>query len=477
MAKRRKNGAGSLRQRPDGRWEGRYYIGTNLSGFPKCKSVYGATKAECEEKLDKLVGTLGAIKLGRIKPDTPFGQWLSFWYDVYCRPNLKESTQVNYEATIRNHILPNIAEIPLNALTTLDLQMFYNHMKTHGRLRYVEKLGSGLSNSAVRHCHLICHSALERARIEGLIRSNPSNGCKLPPKRSREMQILSKNELRRFLYQAKEDGYFEFFLLALATGMRRGEISALQWEDLNTRTGELTICRQVNRLNNRLSISETKTKSSARTVVLPLVVVRVLEAYREKTDSRWMFPSPVIDDAPHDPTAWRRVLSRILERTDCKHVRFHDLRHTFATAALEYGMDVKTLSTVIGHTTSATTLDVYAHITNDMLNQAALIIERGIAKNDVEEEEEEAEEEEAFEFVPYQPKIRKPGTGCVYQINDHLFEGKYSPVWVDGKRRSFNVYGHTQEECETLLAMMIEEKKAERDRLRQESKERGKPRS
>jgi len=112
-----------------------------------------------------------------------------------------------------------------------------------------------------------------------------------------------------------------------------------------------------------------------------------------------------------------------------------------------------------------------------MLNQAALIIERGIAKNDVEEEEEEAEEEEAFEFVPYQPKIRKPGTGCVYQINDHLFEGKYSPVWVDGKRRSFNVYGHTQEECEALLAMMIEEKKAERDRLRQESKERGKPRS
>jgi len=461
-----------LRQRSDGRWEGRYYIGTNASGNPKCKCVYGKTREECEAKLDKLVGVVGAVKSGRIKPDTPFGQWLTFWYDIYCRPNLRESTQISYEGMINNHILPNIGDIPLNSLNTIDLQMFYNHMKQHGRIKHVEKFGTGLSNSTVRHCHLICHSALERAKIEGLIRANSSEGCKLPPKRSREMQILSKNELRRFLYQAKEDGCFEFFLLELATGMRRGELSALQWDDLNTRTGELTISRQVNRLNNRLAITETKTKGSVRTVVLPITVVKILEALHQKSDSRWMFPSPVIEDSPNDPTSWRRILSRLLEHSGCKHVRFHDLRHTFATAALEYGMDVKTLSSVIGHTTSATTLDVYAHITNDMLNHAALLIERGIAKNEVDGKEDAAveQEEEPFVFTPYKRKIRKPGAGCVYQINDHLFEGKYSPVWVDGKRRRFNVYGHTREECEELLSAMINEKRAERDALLLENK-------
>lgn len=108
-------------------------------------------------------------------------------------------------------------------------------------------------------------------------------------------------------------------------------------------------------------------------------VVSVLEELHSKTTSKWMFPSPVkLNDEPLDPSAIKNRFTLILERANCKHIRFHDLRHTFATMALQSGMDVKTLSSVIGHVSSATTLDIYAHITDDMQRGAAKKIERGI---------------------------------------------------------------------------------------------------
>lgn len=149
-------------------------------------------------------------------------------------------------------------------------------------------------------------------------------------------------------------------------------------------------------------------------------------------------------------------------------MRFHDLRHTFATMALENGMDIKTLSSVIGHKSSATTLDIYAHTTDAMQHNAAANIERGIGENEVQEETEvppEKTEMPMTDFVAYKGKIRKPGTGCVTEINDHLFEGRYSPMWVDGKKRGFNVYAKTREEVEVKLAELIVQVKAEKKRL------------
>ena len=158
----------------------------------------------------------------------------------------------------------------------------------------------------------------------------------------------------------------------------------------------------------------------------------------------------------------------ILDRAGCKHIRFHDLRHTFATMALENGMDIKALSSAIGHKSSATTLDIYAHTTDAMQLNAATNIERGIGENDIPEEIEESTEKTEMpmtDFEPYKGKIRKPGTGCITEINDHLFEGCYSPMWVDGKKRGFNVYAKTREEVEVKLEELIVEKKAEKKRL------------
>ena len=131
-------------------------------------------------------------------------------------------------------------------------------------------------------------------------------------------------------------------------------------------------------------------------------------------------------------------------------------------------MDIKTLSSVIGHKSSATTLDIYAHTTDAMQLNAATNIERGIGENDIPEETEESIEKTEMpmtDFEPYKGKIRKPGTGCITEINDHLFEGRYSPMWVDGKKRGFNVYAKTREEVKVKLAELIVNVKAEKKRL------------
>lgn len=287
--------------------------------------------------------------------------------------------------------------------------------------------------------------------------------------------MLTQNEILRFLHQAKEEGYYELFLLELGTGMRRGEILALKWSDLNFSTGELRIERQVYIIKAEVIISTPKTKASVRIVILPPSLVKILAEYKKSVDSDWMFPSPLDNSRPRNPSSVRKRLQLILERAGCKKVRFHDLRHTFATMALEHGMDIKTLSATIGHVSSATTLDIYSHITDTMQQQAAVRIDRKIGGTDAQMptiKQEARKDTTPIEFTPYTPKIRKSGTGCVTMINDHLYEGRYTPTNAHGKRESHNIYAKTREECEEKLAEMIlqvkAQIKAEKERLNAE---------
>ena len=459
----------NIYKRKDGRWEGRGVIGYDDNGYPKTKNVLAKTKKECVEKLQKLKEECGGLKPEKVRPEMPFGDWLTYWYENHSKPKIRPTTQETYESRIRLHIIPEIGDIPLNKLAQNDLQQFYGRLKKSGRKRFTDKYGEGLSDRMVRMCHATCRSALEKAVQDGLIRVNPAIGCKLPPKKAREMQVLTREELQRFLIQAKFEGYYEVFLLDLATGLRRGELMALQWDDLNFKTGVLNVNKQVYDVRGQLQISTPKTKNSVRKIVLPPAVVAVLREYKKTVDSRWMFPSPVKEDCPITPGVVRRRLQLILEHAGCKHVRFHDLRHTFATLALENGMDVKTLSAMLGHVSAATTLDIYTHITNDMQRTAAANIDRGIGKVAPPESGSEPGRETApaspekprmTDFKPVMSR-RRAGTGCITQIIDHLFEGRYSPMWIDGKKHSRNVYAHTREECEEKLKVLIVEMKAE----------------
>ena len=329
MAKQRKHGTGTVRLRSDGRWEGRVVIGYDDSGLPKTKNVLAKTKAECEKKLKSLIAAQKGSEPQPSRQTMTAAQWLDFWYQTYKKPNLRPNTQMSYERRIYQHIIPNLGPIPLNKLTTGDIQQFYTGLKQNGRLLRQEQYGKGLSDQTVRGIHTTFHAALDKAVSEKIIPKNPSDFCRLPSAKAREMQILSPEEIQRLLIQAKEDGCFELLLLELSTGLRRGEICALQWDDLNFNTGELQVKRQVHRVKGELAVSEPKTKASNRSVILPPPVLMVLSNYKTEINSAWMFPSPLNNDSPRDPAAVRKRLTAILERAGCKRVRFHDLRHPY----------------------------------------------------------------------------------------------------------------------------------------------------
>ena len=461
MARGRKRGDGNIRLRKDGRWEGRFVVGRDARGFPVTKNVLARTKAECAAKLKELRERLEAPAPEPTRPGITLGAWLDRWYQEYKKANLRPNTQMSYERRIYQHIIPALGRIPLDKLTARDIQQFYANLKKSGRLIRTELYGAGLSDQTVRGIHTTLRAALDKAAEEKLIFRNPADSCKPPSARPREMQVLTPEEIQRLLIQAKEDGCYELLLLELATGLRRGEILALWWSDLNFRTGALRVERQVHRVRGELVVSPPKTRAGNRTVLLPAPVLNVLKTYKKAIHSRWMFPSPVKADSPMDPAAVRKRLQTVLERAECRRLRFHDLRHTFATASLEHGMDVKTLSTIIGHVSSATTLNTYTHITDAMRQSAADKIDRGIGKAEPQKQREQAPQKlPPSTFQAHKGQRRKPGTGCISQINDHLWEGRYSPV-VNGRRMARNVYAKTEAECEKKLAALIREMKAE----------------
>jgi len=475
MAKRRKRGDGGISLRKDGRWEGRVVIGYDDKGLPVTKNVLAKTKSECTSKLKALKDSVTAPAPDQPKPGILLGDWLDFWYKSYKKPNLRPNTQMSYVRRIYQHIIPALGNIQMDKLTAADIQKFYADLKQGGRLLRTELYGEGLSNQTVRGIHTTLHAALDKAVTEKLIFRNPADGCRLPSAKAREMQVLTPDEIQRLLIQAKEDGCYELLLLELSTGLRRGEICALQWNDLNFRTGELRVERQVHRVKGELVTSPPKTKAGNRSVILPPSVLNVLKAYKESAASRWMFPSPINADSPRDPAAVRKRLQTVLERAECKKVRFHDLRHVFCTSCLEHGMDVKTLSTIIGHVSSSTTLNVYAHVTDEMRRTAAVKIDQGIGKAEPQPEAKITTQKTApCTFQAHKGQRRKAGTGCVTQINENLWEGRYSPIWPDGKKHARNVYAHSEAECKELLTKMIVQMKAEiaaeKERMKHEAK-------
>ena len=271
-----------------------------------------------------------------------------------------------------HHIKPYIGNIPLTKLSSLDLQRLYKKLLSDGRVDRIEskKQPKGLSAKTVRNIHQIISSALKLAVEQKLIARNPAEGCALPKVERKEMQTLPVEQLTSFLREAKESGVYEMYYIDLATGLRRGELLGLKWSDIDLEKGDLRVQRQIGRIDGKIIEMPLKTKNAYRTLPLSADAINVLMQQRRKTgNSEWVFPSPT--GGPMSPDSVLHMLHRVLKRAGLPKVRFHDLRHTFATLALQNGVDIKTVSGMLGHFSAGFTLDTYAHVTTSAKREAA----------------------------------------------------------------------------------------------------------
>ena len=377
MAKRRANGEGNIRKRSDGRWEGRYTAGRNPeTGKVIYKNVLGKTQAEVKTKLKAAIEESANIDMLKAEQYTT-GQWMDVWFENCAKIKVRPSSHQTYRGYIDNHIKPNIGDIPLNKLSSLHLQKLYKKLLTSGRVERIESKGQpkGLSAKTVRNINQVISSAMDFARDQKLISSNPTDGCALPKLEHKEMKTLPAEQLASFLREAKESGvfelyYIELYYIELATGLRRGELLGLKWEDIDLTQGNLQVQRQVARINGEVIEAPLKTKNAYRTLPLSSDTVGVLQEQRKKSgNSPYVFPSPA--GGPISPDSVLHMLHRVLKRAGLSKVRFHDLIHTFATLALQNGVDIKTVSGMLGHYSAGFTLDTYTHVTTSAKKEAA----------------------------------------------------------------------------------------------------------
>ena len=364
MAKKRANGEGSIRKRKDGRWEGRYTAGRDSeTGKPIYKNVLGRTQSEVKEKLKTAIKATQSPDFSKTGQYT-LGQWMDVWYENYAKVKVRPSSHQTYKGYIENHIKPNIGDILLEKLTTLDLQRLYKTLLATGRVDRLESKGQpkGLSPKTVRNIHQILSSALKLAQEQRIILTNPAEGCALPKVEHREMKTLPVEQLQSFLREAKDSGVFALYYLELATGLRRGELLGLKWEDIDLEHGDRPVRRQIARIDGRVVEAPLKTKNAYRTLPLAEDTVSILKEQKKNVGSSpWVFPSAT--GGPISPDSVLHMLHRVLKRAGLPKVRFHDLRHTFATLALQNGVDIKTVSGMLGHFSAGFTLDTYAHVT------------------------------------------------------------------------------------------------------------------
>lgn len=273
---------------------------------------------------------------------------------------MRPSTQRIYEGHIRLYSRHRLGHSPLNKLTTNDIQQFCTWMKTDG------DSGSGLADSQVINCHSLCCRALGESGHGTTDRPQPAEGCKLPTLKRKEMKILSREAMQRPLIQRQTKKITTSGSFWNSRRLRLGELMALQWDDLDLTTGELQINKQVNILGSELVVNEPKTKAAVRTLLLPPSVLNVMRAYRNRIDSRWLFPSPKKEDMPLRPSVVHRRLHRLLDHAECERVRYHDLWHTFATPLWPTAWTSKLCPPFWDMYPSATTLNIYSHITDEM---------------------------------------------------------------------------------------------------------------
>lgn len=370
MAKRRPSGDGMVRKRDDGRWEGRIVVGHKENGDSIFRYVSAKTQKALLEKLHKSIDEYDGAELTEDSRMT-LGEWLDIWLKECAEPSLRPSTYKGYLGYAERNIKPYLGSKQISKVTAADVQTLYRKLQREGGVG-----GGALSPATVRRIHGVLHQALNVAVDRHLIVKNPTDDVTLPKKVTAAKTILNDKQLERFMEAIKADErWHDFFYLEITTGLRRGELCGLMWTDFDAAKGTLTVRRTLhNKEGGGYYVGETKTGAGRRIIKLPPSTVQLLSERKRTSISQWIFPNPIHPEDPIMPNSGYTRMKKLLAEAGLPDMRFHDLRHTFATHALTSGVDAKTLSGILGHTKTSFTLDTYTHVTGDMHRKASGIV-------------------------------------------------------------------------------------------------------
>ncbi|MCH0570986.1 site-specific integrase [Streptomyces sp. MUM 136J] len=382
----RANGDGTVYQRKDGRWEAAGYV-LAPGNTQKRVRVYGTTR---KEALAKLTEKIAASNRGLPVPSAQgsVAAYLTYWLENVAVHHLRENTHTRYTACVRLYLLPGLGRKKLAKLTTKDVRTWLDQLRTTCQCctRGLDTIrdepqccaagkccGKKLSPLTLAYVHSVLKSALEHAVREEEIPRNVARNVRMGTPRPRRFEPLTAEEARAFLAAAHGHRLNALFELALRTGLRKGELLGLRWEDLDLAGGTASIRRTLQRTNTAgLTALPTKTQSSERRIALPTECMRSLEQHRERQarereaagtnwkSSGYVFTRP--DGYPIEGATLTRHFNTLLRRATLRRIRFHDLRHSAATLLLEQGVELVVIKELLGHAHIGVTATVYAHV-------------------------------------------------------------------------------------------------------------------
>lgn len=383
MAKRNAKGAGMIRKRSDGRWEGRY----TLNGARK--AIYGKTQAIVRKKLTEIIAD---VDKGVFTEPSKLsvGKWLDIWISEYLA-DVKPSTIDQYRYQINTHLKPRLGNVKLNELTAPMVQHLYNTLRNpyqitqkvaNGKTKKVQK--NGLSAKSIRNMNSVLHESLDKALKLGYIHVNVCDAVTLPRVQKKEMNVITGENVKRFLEVIKGNPYEELFYITMFTGLREGECLGLTWDCIDFENKTITIYRQLQkeRKKNGQYIFVPLKNSKSRAFMIPDDIKAVLQQIKRKQAADRLLVGDAWENK--DGFVFTDCLGRHLSKSTVYNnfkrcasmagipeTRFHDLRHTYATLAIQQKIDIKTVSANLGHATVSFTLDVYGHVSEQMQKDSA----------------------------------------------------------------------------------------------------------